>query len=307
MCVAAPSFGRTAHFELSVKHPPLSTRAYLYAFGAIALWSTLAALGLALKHVPPFLLVGVALTIGATVGVPRIREWRTSSRILLLGVYGLFGFHLLLFLALRTAPPVEANLINYLWPLLIVLLAPLFLPGHRLGTRHVVAAVLGFGGAALLITKGKLTFSTAGSVGYALAFASAFVWATYSVLTKRWGGFSTAAVGLFCLASGIAALACHWLFEPPYRITMADAWLWLPLGLGPMGAAFYLWDAALKQGDPRVIGSLAYLTPMLSTLVLTVVRREPIDAMTATAMILIVGAAALGARGQDDAQPSSAR
>jgi hypothetical protein len=42
----------------------------------------------------------------------------------------LFGFHFLLFMALRLAPPIEANLVNYLWPLLIVLLTPLVLPGY---------------------------------------------------------------------------------------------------------------------------------------------------------------------------------
>jgi drug/metabolite transporter (DMT)-like permease len=53
----------------------------------------------------------------------------STASTLLLGVYGLFGYHFLLFLALRSAPPLEANLVNYLWPLLIVVLAPVLLPG----------------------------------------------------------------------------------------------------------------------------------------------------------------------------------
>jgi hypothetical protein len=65
-----------------------------------------------------------------------------AVRHFLLGVAGLFGFHFLLFLALRLAPPVEANLVNYLWPLLIVVLTPLILPGWRLTPRHVTAALL---------------------------------------------------------------------------------------------------------------------------------------------------------------------
>ena len=52
---------------------------------------------------------------------------RVSWPLLALGVYGLFGFHFLLFISLRLAPPVEANLVNYLWPLGIVVMAPLFL------------------------------------------------------------------------------------------------------------------------------------------------------------------------------------
>ena len=98
--------------------------ALLAALGAIALWGALAALSLRLKAWPPFLLVGAALLVGSLCTVHRLREWRVPARILALGVYGLFGFHFLLFLALRLAPPVEANLVNYLWPLLIVVLAP---------------------------------------------------------------------------------------------------------------------------------------------------------------------------------------
>ena len=107
--------------------------ATLLALGAIALWATLASLGVALAHVPPFLLTGLALVIGSVPAWPLARQWRVPASTLALGVYGLFGFHFLLFVALRHAPPVEANLVNYLWPLLIVVLAPLFLPGVRCG------------------------------------------------------------------------------------------------------------------------------------------------------------------------------
>src|SRR5690349_8349316 len=103
-----------------------------YALGAIALWASLAALGVTLRHVPPFLLTGLALVIGSIPAWPLVRQWRVPPRTLALGIYGLFAYHFLLFIALRMAPPVEANLVNYLWPLLIVLLAPVFLPGLHL-------------------------------------------------------------------------------------------------------------------------------------------------------------------------------
>ena len=127
----------------------------LCALAAIALWATLASLGVALAHVPPFLLTGLALVIGSAPSWPLARQWRVPPSTLLLGVYGLFGFHFLLFFALRTAPPLEANLVNYLWPLLIVVLAPLLLPGIRLTALHVLAALAGFAGAALAIAGGR--------------------------------------------------------------------------------------------------------------------------------------------------------
>ena len=98
--------------------------ANLLALGAIALWSTLAALGVSLAALPPFLLTGVALIVGSAPAWPLWRQWRVPPGTLALGVAGLFGYHFLLFVALRLAPPIEANLVNYLWPLLIVVLAP---------------------------------------------------------------------------------------------------------------------------------------------------------------------------------------
>jgi len=109
-----------------------------YALGAIALWAALASLGISLSHVPPFLLTGIALLIGSVPAWPLYRQWKVSASTLALGVYGLFGYHFLLFIALRLAPPVEANLVNYLWPLFIVVLAPLLWPlGKAVGMDQV--------------------------------------------------------------------------------------------------------------------------------------------------------------------------
>ncbi|MFM8574926.1 MAG: DMT family transporter, partial [Limnohabitans sp.] len=131
----------------------------LLALGAILLWASLAMLGVRLAHLPPFWLTGVALLIGSAIALPLSRldwtQWRVPLRTLALGVYGLFGFHFLLFIALRHAPPVQANLVNYLWPLGMVVLAPVLLPGTPLTLRQLLAALLGFAGAALAITGGQ--------------------------------------------------------------------------------------------------------------------------------------------------------
>ena len=265
----------------------------LAAAGAILLWSTLAALGLALAHLPPFLLTGCALVLGALPGLPRWRQWRVPRRTLALGIAGLFGFHFLLFLALRFAPAVEANLVNYLWPLLIVVLTPLLLPGWRLGARHVVAALAGFAGAALAIGVAPTAMDPRAALGFVLAGGSAVTWACYSLLVRRVPPFSSWAIGGFALASGMLALACHAMFEPRAAFAPGDAWKLLLLGLGPMGTAFYLWDVAMKRGDPRVIGVLAYATPVLSTALLLWVTSRPLTAALAGATALIAGAAVL--------------
>lgn len=276
-----------------------TSRANLYALGAIALWSTLASLGVALAHVPPFLLTGLALLIGSLPAWPSWRRWHVPPSTLALGVYGLFGFHFLLFVALRSAPPVEVNLVNYLWPLLIVLLSPLFLPGVRLRARHVLSAFAGCLGAGLAIAGGR-ELQGGALAGYLPAFASAFVWASYSLGTRRVAHFPTAAIGLFGAVSGLLSLACHALFETPVALSTRD-WLALTVtGLGPLGIAFFLWDRALKTGDPRTLGVLAYLAPLASTVLLVAVTGRELTPWIAAAAALIVGAAAVAMRAPKD-------
>ncbi|MBX3608257.1 MAG: DMT family transporter [Hydrogenophaga sp.] len=274
--------------------------ANLFAIGAIALWASLAALGVALTHVPPFLLTGLGLLVGSLIALPLSRfdwrQWRIPFGTLAIGVYGLFGFHFLLFIALRHAPPVQANLVNYLWPLGIVVMAPLFLPGVRLTVRHVVAALVGFAGAALAIlgTAGEARATWAW--GYLPALGSAFIWASYSLLTKRVRAFPTAAIGSFAAVSGLLSLGCHALLEPAVTLSAKDMALIALLGLGPLGGAFFLWDAALKRGDARQIGVLSFLTPLLSTLTLLAMRAEMPTPSIALAAAMIIGAAVVATR-----------
>ena len=274
-------------------------QATFLALAAIALWGSLAPLGVSLGHVPPFLLTGCGLLIGSLIGLVlsrgRVQQWKVPAPTLALGVYGLFGFHFLLFIALRHAPPVQANLVNYLWPLGIVLMAPLFLHGMRLHGLHIAAAFLGFAGAALAIVGGR-DLQGGFAWGYIPALGSAFIWASYSLLTRRVPAFPSAAIGLFGLVSGLLSLLCHALLETPVDLSAHDWALLAAMGLGPLGGAFYLWDAALKRGDARQIGVLSFLTPLLSTLALLWLRGEWPSASVALAAVMIVGAAVLGAR-----------
>jgi drug/metabolite transporter (DMT)-like permease len=279
------------------------------ALAAIALWSSLAVLGTLLQHVPPFLLTGLALLIGSVPAWPFFRQWKVSWPALALGVYGLFGFHFFLFIALRHAPAVEANLVNYLWPLGMVLMAPLFLPGSKLTAAHLIAACCGFLGAAIAIlgdtvcASGLQGWVGMGFVwGYIPAAASAFIWASYSLMGKRMDrqgrGFPTAAVGFFGLVSGVLSLLCHVLLEPSVALNGRDWLLMVLMGLGPLGSAFFLWDAALKKGDARKIGILSYITPLASTVLLLLATGRPLTWSIGLATVLILGAAVLGSRAQ---------
>lgn len=276
-------------------------RADFLALGAIVLWASLATLATLLSEIPPLLVTGIGLLIGSLISLPlsgfKLSTWKIPAKTLVVGVYGLFGYHLMLFIALQTAPAIEANLVNYLWPLLIIFLAPLFTKSLKLLPRHTIAASAGFTGAAIAITSnGEAGLSFDLETGYLFALAAAIIWATYSLLTTKLPAFPTSAIGFFGLVAGLLAIVAHFVLEEPASIAASDWWLLVLLGLGPLGASFYLWDAALKIGDPRRIGLLAFLTPLLSTALLVVVSGRTLSWQLAIATALIVGGAFLGAR-----------
>ncbi|MNS69112.1 aromatic amino acid exporter [compost metagenome] len=96
--------------------------------------------------------------------------------------------------------------------------------------------------------------------------------------------------------SGALSLACHALLEPAVALSAKD-WLLVALcGLGPLGAAFFVWDMALKRGDARQIGILSYLTPLASTALLLAMTGRALTASIALAAALIISAAVMGTR-----------
>lgn len=269
------------------------TRWVLYSGLTLCLWSTLAYLSTLLTALPPFLLLGITLIIGSLPSIHHFKDWFSSKSVLALGVGGIFGYHFLFFMALRLAPPVEANLLNYLWPILIVLLTPLFFKQYQLRWTHYLGATIAGLGAILCMTGGGVHFQASNALGYALAIMAALVWALYSVATKKMPSFPTSAVGGFCFVSGVLALVIHGLFEPAATITPANWFALLAMGLGPLGIAFYTWDRAMKEGDPRIVGSLAYLEPLLSSFVLIYLGHRAVTASFFTAVFLIIAGAFL--------------
>ncbi|WP_239690896.1 DMT family transporter [Chromobacterium sphagni] len=269
-------------------------QAMLYALAAIAMWASVATLSALTHALPPFFVAGVGLMLGSLLTIRRVGEWRVPVKVFANGVYGIFGFYFFLFNAYRLAPVMEATVLSYVWPLLMVLLSPLVLPGTRLGVNHILGSLVGFAGAALIVTGGKLSLSMAAMPGYLMALGAAVVWASYSLFTRRLPACSDNAVGGFCLMSGLLALGLHFAIEPAAHPTAIQWLMLLVLGLLPMGAAFLCWNRAMKLGDPRQTGALGNATPLLSTLMLVASGQAALNSSAALAVAMIVGGAALG-------------
>jgi drug/metabolite transporter (DMT)-like permease len=272
-------------------------------FTAVIMWSLLAVLTAGIGKVPPFQLTAMAFAIGGVLGLAavvargEVAHLRQPLSVWLVGVGGLFGYHFFYFTALRNAPPVEAGLIAYLWPLLIVVFSAL-LPGERLRWYHVAGAALGLAGTALVVGGGRgFTLDAAYLPGYAAAFACALIWSVYSILSRRMAAVPTAAVAGFCIATAALSAVAHLALETTVWPASAGQWLAvLGLGLMPVGAAFYVWDYGVKRGDIQVIGASAYAAPLLSTGILIAAGYAAATWNVGLAAVLIAGGGVLASK-----------
>jgi drug/metabolite transporter (DMT)-like permease len=266
------------------------------------MWSLLALLTVASGTVPPFQLAAMTFALGGALGAIWVSwsgSWsalRQKPQVWLLGVSGLFGYHALYFVALRLAPPAEAGLLNYFWPLLIVLFSGL-LPGEHLRWYSIVGALLGLCGTVILFLGKGIAPALDYVAGYSAAFFAAFVWAGYSVLSRRFVGVPTAAVAGFCLATALLAALCHVAFETTVWPRPTGEWLAVAaLGIGPVGAAFYVWDIGVKRGDIRLLGVASYAAPILSTFFLVLAGFTETSVTLWFAALLIAGGGLLAAK-----------
>ncbi|MEL7164692.1 MAG: EamA family transporter [Pseudomonadota bacterium] len=277
--------------------------ATLLGFVAVLLWGVLALLTVGAAPTPPLLLNTICFAIGGTLGLiwtamsGQLGALRTVPlHVYAMGTLGLFGYHALYFTALRLAPAAEASLIAYLWPLLIVLFSGL-LPGEKLRAGHVLGALIGFSGAALIISGGGTGFNADALPGYLVAGICALTWSGYSVLSRVFGTAPTASVAVFCLASAALSYPLHLALEQPVwpqdTLTWASA---IALGLGPVGLAFYVWDIGVKRGDIQLLGTASYAAPLISTVVLILAGVAPATWVIGAAAALVTAGAMLAAR-----------
>jgi len=167
--------------------------------------------------------------------------------------------------AFRYAPPVQVELINYLWPLLTLLCSGIVL--HQpLKKGHLLAGALSFSGL-LVLLQGDLhnaQILAEHGIGYLFAVGSAVCWTSYTLLTKRFGQVPTEMLGLGCIVSSPMYWIAHKCSETTIPPTLQEWSILAVMGFGVSWTAYYLWDQGIKRGHFRSLNVASYLVPIAS-------------------------------------------
>jgi drug/metabolite transporter (DMT)-like permease len=279
---------------------------------AILMWATLAPLTTMTSGIPSMELVsltfGIAFLFGLgwllfSGGAARLRVLRQPIHYWLIAVGALYGYHALYFFALAAAPPAQATLIAYLWPLLIVVLSSLS-AGKGLRMTQLVGASLGFAGAAVLISSKHSGAESASHhvLGLFAAFGCALIWSSYSVANRRFSEISSDVMVGVCGAVAALGALTHRAVEQGVWPSGTQWLAVIGLGLGPVGLAFFTWDYGTKHGNVPLLGTLSYAAPVISTALLVILGRAFATPYLLIAVALVVGGAWIATRhGRDSA------
>ena len=248
------------------------------------------------------LITGISTSVLA-LAVTALGRWRTLRSLpgrtvgsmLLLGAGGMFPYTALYYLAFALAPQAagDANIINYLWPIWVLILSVPLLR-EPLAWNKVAGMLLAFAGVYLLASAGSwVRFRAENLPAYACAGVGAFFWGLFSVLAKREQREPLSAMFLYILASFLcfAVLALVLAASGALRLRLPSPRAWLFLGIvgaGSNGLATLFWVLALRHGDTALVSTLAYLTPFLALVYLAVFRGTPIRPLQVAALALIL-------------------
>jgi drug/metabolite transporter (DMT)-like permease len=281
----------------------LRTKATLVGTVAVLLWSSLAPLTAMAHSIPPLELLamtfGIAFLCGltwlfVTGGLSSVQRLKQPLSYLGFATAALFGYHALYFAALSLAPPAQASLIAYLWPLLTVLFSAWSSRDDRVRASHIVGAFLGFTGTALLVLSGDADHTALPyrSLGLLAALLCAVIWSSYSVLNRHFRNVPSEAMIGICGWVALLGWGVHFLVDSQTVLPGISQWFAIvALGVGPIGLAFLAWDYGTKHGHVSVLGTVSYAAPVLSTLLLVVLGYTPASLSLLAASALVVGGA----------------
>lgn len=276
-------------------------RVYFYAISAVVIWSTTAALVKSLLTAIPTFEALFLSTLAASLFLLVVQLVRDGGRIFRtydvrgymsmagLGFLGLFLYSGLYYYGLSQLTSQEACLLNYLWPMMIVLFAALLL-GERITLRTAAALLLSFSGVVVLTLGGEGSAEGTGLLGTVACLLAALCYGLFCVLNKRRNIDQTVMMILAWGVTAVCSLPVTLLTEE-WVTPMWTQWiglLWLGVFIDAVG---YLWWAmALQEArDAATVANLAYAVPLLSLVVSAAALGEEMSGAAVGALVLIMG------------------
>ncbi len=283
-------------------------RAAALAFGAVLLWALWPTLGTLAQPAPPFLVLGLGAAVGYACAIAggaasgRLDAFiAVPAPILVLVTVGILGNNALYLSAMPRIGPAEANLVHYLWPVMLAGLGAV--SGRaRLGLTAALGIGLAFAGVGVVIAPGLgAPGDTAGAAagpslaGYALGVSGALVFAVYAFLRASARG-ATDAVGPALGPIALVALGLHLAVEAPVALAAPQLVAIALIGIGPLGLSNMLWDRACRTGELPTIAAIAYATPVFAVLMLAAAGLSALRVSLAVGAFMVVAGALLAAR-----------
>ena len=217
------------------------------------------------------------------------------SYLIFLGFLGIFLHNLFYVNGFKLVPAVEANVLNYLWPVLIVVFS-IFLLKDKITSKKIIAIILGFIGAYLVLTNGNVIPIFTNLKGGLLMIAGACAWALFSVLGSKHKYEDYSSMFLE-MVFGFAFIAILMALTSSFRLLPAKEILLLAyLGLITKGLAFPFWMISIKNIGRAKTANLAYLSPFIALLLINIFLGEAIRWFYIVALILIIGGVLLQER-----------
>jgi drug/metabolite transporter (DMT)-like permease len=277
-------------------------KAYLFALSAILLWSTVgSAFKISLRYISFIELLFYAALV-STITLLLVLIFSKKLNLLLtlkpvnflrasfLGLLNPFLYYVFLLQAYNLLLAQEAGTLNYIWPVVLVLLSIPLLK-QKIGWISLAAILISFTGTVIIGTQGNLfslKFSNVTGVG--LALGSAIFWALFWIINVK--DTTDAVIKLFLsFAFGLIYITIYLVFtkgfSPPPLRGLAGA---VYLGLFEMGITFVLWLMALKHSATTAkVSNLVYISPFISLFFIRFAVGETILISTILGLMLIVG------------------
>lgn len=274
---------------------------YIYAITTVMIWATMATVvkmmlfdipnleALSISSIFAFLFL---LLMNIKTGVIKemkkysLKDYGIMSG---LGFIGLFVYSALYYYGLAQLSSQEACIVNYLWPIMLVVFSCIILK-EKLTFMKAFAMLCSFIGIVILSTGSGGDGAGNAMLGIGSCIIAAACYGLFSVLNKKADYNQNIAMMIIWLVVAVCAMVLGLFTENwvPIRGTQWIGMLWL--GVVIDAVAYLLWALALKGTENTAkIANLAYLTPFLSLIVSTVVLKEAIELRAFIALVFIIG------------------